>query len=81
MQALGWNLCPETAVSWLTLYFQMASMNTNSDLLEPQFPLDVYVQMTRVGVRIHLFKSIHNDTNLKSSDTFDLIISQLKLIK
>lgn len=49
LQALRWNLCPETAVSWLNLYLQMASMNSNSDLLEPQFPQDAYVQMTRVG--------------------------------
>lgn len=49
-QALGWNLCPETAVSWLTLYFQMVSMKKNSDLLELQFSQDAYVQMTRVGV-------------------------------
>ncbi|XP_073340381.1 G1/S-specific cyclin-E2-like [Pagrus major] len=48
LKALKWNLCPETAVSWLKLYFQMASMNTNSDLLEPQIPQDVYVQMTRL---------------------------------
>uniref|UniRef100_A0A7N6ATS1 Cyclin N-terminal domain-containing protein n=1 Tax=Anabas testudineus TaxID=64144 RepID=A0A7N6ATS1_ANATE len=48
LKALGWNLCPETAVSWLNLYFQMASMNTNSDLLEPQFPQEAYIQMTRL---------------------------------
>ncbi|XP_030268734.1 G1/S-specific cyclin-E2-like isoform X3 [Sparus aurata] len=48
LKALKWNLCPETAVSWLKLYFQMLSMNTNSDLLEPQIPQDVYVQMTRL---------------------------------
>lgn len=34
-------------------------MNTNSDLLEPQFPQDAYIQMTRVGVhRILLFCSM-----------------------
>ncbi|XP_034456834.1 G1/S-specific cyclin-E2-like [Hippoglossus hippoglossus] len=48
LKALRWNLCPETAVSWLKLYFQLASMNANSDLLEPQFPHDLYVQMTRL---------------------------------
>ncbi|KAM9340221.1 G1/S-specific cyclin-E2-like [Symphorus nematophorus] len=48
LKGLNWNLCPETAVSWLKLYFQMASMNTSSDLLEPQFPQDSYVQMTRL---------------------------------
>ncbi|XP_042290959.1 G1/S-specific cyclin-E2-like isoform X2 [Thunnus maccoyii] len=48
LKALCWNLCPETAVSWLKLYFQMASMNSDSDLLESQFPQDTYVQMTRL---------------------------------
>ncbi|XP_074542842.1 G1/S-specific cyclin-E2-like isoform X2 [Halichoeres trimaculatus] len=48
LKALRWKLCPETAVSWLKLYFQMASMNINSDLLEQQFPQDVYIQMTRL---------------------------------
>uniref|UniRef100_UPI0037E99F37 G1/S-specific cyclin-E2-like n=1 Tax=Semicossyphus pulcher TaxID=241346 RepID=UPI0037E99F37 len=48
LKALRWNLCPETALSWLKLYFQMASMNSNSDLLEPQFPQDAYIQMTRL---------------------------------
>ncbi|TDH03855.1 hypothetical protein EPR50_G00146070 [Perca flavescens] len=45
LKALHWNLCPETAVSWLKLYFQMASMNSDSDLLQPQFPQEAYVQM------------------------------------
>ncbi|XP_076611151.1 G1/S-specific cyclin-E2-like isoform X1 [Chaetodon auriga] len=48
LKALSWNLCPETAVSWLKLYFQVASMNTSSDLLEPQFPQEAYIQMTRL---------------------------------
>ncbi|XP_041665181.1 G1/S-specific cyclin-E2-like isoform X2 [Cheilinus undulatus] len=48
LKALRWKLCPETAVSWLKLYFQMASMNIKSDLLEQQFSQDVYIQMTRL---------------------------------
>ncbi|KAJ0054929.1 hypothetical protein NL108_007114, partial [Boleophthalmus pectinirostris] len=48
LNALEWNLSPETAVSWLQLYFQMVSMNPNSDLMEPQFPQDTYVQMTKL---------------------------------
>ncbi|KAK2830698.1 hypothetical protein Q5P01_018629 [Channa striata] len=47
LKALGWNLYSETAVSWLKLFFQMAS-KTSGDLLEPQFPQDTYVQMTRL---------------------------------
>ncbi|XP_029919821.1 G1/S-specific cyclin-E2-like isoform X2 [Myripristis murdjan] len=48
LKALNWNLCPETPVSWLKLYIQMASMSDNSDLLEPQFSQDVYVQITQL---------------------------------
>uniref|UniRef100_A0A3P8TGJ1 Cyclin E2 n=1 Tax=Amphiprion percula TaxID=161767 RepID=A0A3P8TGJ1_AMPPE len=48
LKTLKWNLCPETALSWLNLYFQIASMSPNSDLLEPQFPQDTYLLMTRL---------------------------------
>nr|XP_040045527.1 G1/S-specific cyclin-E2-like isoform X1 [Gasterosteus aculeatus aculeatus] len=48
LKALSWNLCPETGISWLKLYFQLASMSAGSDLLEPQFPQDAYVQMARL---------------------------------
>lgn len=49
LQALGWNLCPETAISWLTLFLQLASMKKQSDVLEPQFPQDIFLQMTCVS--------------------------------
>lgn len=48
LKALRWNLCPETAVSWLQLYFQMVSMRPDSDLLETQFPLEKYAQITKL---------------------------------
>ncbi|XP_056273769.1 G1/S-specific cyclin-E2-like [Pseudoliparis swirei] len=48
LKALSWNLCPETSVSWLKLYFQVASMSAGSDLLQPQFPQGAYVEMTRL---------------------------------
>uniref|UniRef100_A0A8C6SQK1 Cyclin E2 n=1 Tax=Neogobius melanostomus TaxID=47308 RepID=A0A8C6SQK1_9GOBI len=46
LKVLRWTLCPETALSWLQLYFQMVSMSADTDLLEPQFPRDTFVQMT-----------------------------------
>lgn len=58
IQDLGWYLCPETAISWLTLYFQLASMKKQSDVLEPLFPRDTFLQMTRVG--FHLTIKVHN---------------------
>ncbi|XP_058474834.1 G1/S-specific cyclin-E2-like [Solea solea] len=48
LKALRWKLCPETAVLWLNLYLQMLWMNASSDLLEPQFPQDIYIRMTRL---------------------------------
>ncbi|KAM9838866.1 G1/S-specific cyclin-E2-like [Aulostomus maculatus] len=48
LKALRWNLCPETAVSWLKLFFQMASVSCHTDLLEQQFPRDAYVEMTQL---------------------------------
>lgn len=50
MQALNWSLCPVTAISWLTLYFQLASKKKRSDVMEPQFPQNIFLQMTRVGL-------------------------------
>ncbi|KAM6958795.1 G1/S-specific cyclin-E2-like [Aplochiton taeniatus] len=48
LTALDWELCPETAVSWLKLYIQMASLQIDSDVLHPQVPQEVYVQVTRL---------------------------------
>lgn len=48
LKALGWRLCPETAVSWLTVHLQLAWMKKQSDVLEPQFPQDIFLQMTRL---------------------------------
>ncbi|XP_056154172.1 G1/S-specific cyclin-E2-like [Lampris incognitus] len=48
LKALNWNLCPETAVSWLKLYIQMSSISDNSQLLEPQFPQEIYIRVTQL---------------------------------
>ncbi|KAM4538785.1 G1/S-specific cyclin-E2-like [Odontesthes bonariensis] len=41
LKALHWNLCPETTVSWLNLYFQTASVSSS-------FPEDDYLLMIRL---------------------------------
>lgn len=55
-------------MSWLKLYIQMASMSDNSDLLEPQFSQDVYVQITQVGTliaaRVQTLSQVFWDPNL-----------------
>lgn len=48
LKVLRWNLCPETPLSWLQLYYQLASMKRDSNLLERQYPLDTFLQMTRI---------------------------------
>lgn len=48
-QALEWNLCPETAVSWLKLYAQVDAQREQENFLLPQFCPDTYIQITQVG--------------------------------
>ncbi|XP_026880441.2 G1/S-specific cyclin-E2-like isoform X2 [Electrophorus electricus] len=48
LKALNWNLCPETVVSWMKLYIQMASIYDFTNLLVPQFSQETYVQITRL---------------------------------
>uniref|UniRef100_A0A8B9H8R0 Cyclin E2 n=1 Tax=Astyanax mexicanus TaxID=7994 RepID=A0A8B9H8R0_ASTMX len=38
--ALNWDLCPETVVSWMKLYIQMASVYDFNNLLVPQLIFD-----------------------------------------
>lgn len=47
-QALNWDLYPETVVSWMKLYIQMASVYDFTNLLVPQFSQETYIQMTQV---------------------------------
>lgn len=47
-QALNWDLYPETVVSWMKLYVQMASMYDFTNLLVPQFSQEMYIQITQV---------------------------------
>lgn len=47
-QALEWNLCPETAISWLKLYAQVDAQKDVENFLVPQFSPDTYIQITQV---------------------------------
>lgn len=49
-QALNWDLYPETVVSWMKLYIQMASLYDFTDPLVPQFAQETYIQITQVIV-------------------------------
>ncbi|XP_036395593.1 G1/S-specific cyclin-E2 [Megalops cyprinoides] len=48
LKALNWDLCPETVISWLKLYIQVASLNDNPNFLEPQFSQETYIQITQL---------------------------------
>ncbi|KAL7826975.1 hypothetical protein AOLI_G00321840 [Acnodon oligacanthus] len=48
LKALNWDLCPETVVSWMKLYIQMASVYDFSNLLVPQFSQETYIQITQL---------------------------------
>lgn len=47
-QALEWNLCPETPISWLKLYAQVEAQKDEDNFLVPQFCPDTYIQITQV---------------------------------
>lgn len=48
LQALDWNLCPETAISWLKLYAQVEAQKDGENFLVPQFSQETYIQITQV---------------------------------
>lgn len=60
-QALDWNLCPETPISWLKLYAQVEARKDGENFLEPQFPQETYIQITQVPLTAvpHLFTLVH----------------------
>lgn len=48
LQALDWNLCPETPISWLKLYAQVDAQTDGQNFLVPQFSQETYIQITQV---------------------------------
>ncbi|MGH0134872.1 UNVERIFIED_CONTAM: hypothetical protein FKN15_067570 [Acipenser sinensis] len=47
LKALNWDLCPETVISWLKLYIQMASLKEDPNILLPQFSQDTFIQVAQ----------------------------------
>lgn len=47
-QALEWNLCPETPISWLKLYAQVEAQKDEENFLVPQFCPETYIKITQV---------------------------------
>ena len=48
LQALDWNLCPETPISWLKPYAQVEAQTDGENFLVPQFSQETYIQITQV---------------------------------
>ena len=47
-QALNWNLNPLTVVSWLNIYMQVAYLNELYEVLLPQYPQQIFVQIAEL---------------------------------
>uniref|UniRef100_A0A8B9F9N6 Cyclin E1 n=1 Tax=Amazona collaria TaxID=241587 RepID=A0A8B9F9N6_9PSIT len=50
MKALNWNLSPLTVVSWLNIYLQIAYLNKLYEVLLPQYPQQIFVQIAEVSI-------------------------------
>ncbi|EHB10003.1 G1/S-specific cyclin-E1 [Heterocephalus glaber] len=48
MQALKWRLSPLTIVSWLNVYMQVAYLNDVYEVLLPQYPQQIFVQIAEL---------------------------------
>ncbi|NXC14817.1 CCNE1 protein, partial [Corythaeola cristata] len=48
MKALNWNLNPLTVVSWLNIYMQVAYLNELYEVLLPQYPQQIFVQIAEL---------------------------------
>ncbi|XP_062997268.1 G1/S-specific cyclin-E1 [Elgaria multicarinata webbii] len=48
MKALNWNLSPLTVVSWLNIYLQVAYLNEIYEMLLPQYPQQIFVQIAEL---------------------------------
>lgn len=48
-QALKWNLSPLTIVSWLNVYLQVAYLNDVYEVLLPQYPQQIFIQIAEAS--------------------------------
>ncbi|KAM6153622.1 G1/S-specific cyclin-E1 isoform 1-T1 [Erethizon dorsatum] len=48
MQALKWRLSPLTIVSWLNVYMQVAYLNDVYEVLLPQYPQQIFIQIAEL---------------------------------
>ncbi|XP_049634226.1 G1/S-specific cyclin-E1-like [Suncus etruscus] len=48
MQSLNWQLSPLTVVSWLNVYMQVAYLNDVYEVLLPQYPQQIFIQIAEL---------------------------------
>ncbi|XP_042523877.1 G1/S-specific cyclin-E1 isoform X1 [Dipodomys spectabilis] len=48
MKALNWRLSPLTVVSWLNVYMQVAFLNNMCEVLLPQYPQQIFIQVAEL---------------------------------
>lgn len=48
LKGLNWDLCPETAISWLKLYSQVEAQKDGANFLVPHFSRETYIQITQL---------------------------------
>lgn len=51
-QELKWSLSPQTPISWLNVYMQVAYLKETEDLLIPRYPQTTFSQISEVCVRL-----------------------------
>lgn len=52
-QELNWSLSPQTPISWLNVYMQVAYLKETDELLIPRYPQATFTQIAEV-VRVSL---------------------------
>lgn len=48
-QELKWSLSPQTPISWLNVYMQVAYLKETDDLLIPKYPQATFTQIAEVS--------------------------------
>lgn len=48
LQELKWSLSPQTPVSWLNVYMQVAYLKETDELLLPRYPQETFTQIAQV---------------------------------
>jgi len=55
-QELNWGLSPQTAISWLNVYMQVAYLKETEELLIPIYPQATFTQIAKVCVCVCVFE-------------------------